>query len=396
MSVQTNSIDIDSLLGTVSRTAEQAPNPAPAVEMATLLRRLSSWSDATSLCRDVPIDLRLVNFVSDDGGMWLTLPGDDPLRRIDFKRDPANPKDPKIIHAQKQFCRMLGVPHGFFMSNRPSMRESLVRTWQSGLETDDKRAKCVARVRQGGSVTMLRALLPERAVPPRAFDIVATIRESFGSAVNVLFSHGDDRDDLVLHARFVFGDRVPVDGIDLHMGFDLVFSELGACPMTVDAIVHDPLHVTTYVASYGGEPFFGSKYEGLQPKELSDMFPGLLERIRAEAPDMAGAVRSASEGIYSIKQDCVSIVRSRGLTAAMRKAVFHEATQATDIVTKMDLARHVSLVSKDFDSLKGLALERAAGHYINLCFPRSLPEAHEEKSNEEAAQVRLENSAAAC
>lgn len=383
-------LDIDSLLGSMPKKSEPVVKPdKPDTGVTDLVRRLASWTDG---CRDVPVDLRLVSFVSDDGGMWLAMPDGSPIKRLDFKRDPSNPKDAKILHAQKQFCRMLGIPHAFLVSNRPSMRESLVRTWQSGLETEDKKAKCVARIREGGSVAMIRALLPERAVPPKACDIVKAAWDTFGGAVRLVFAHGDDRDDLVLHARFVFQDKLTVDGIDLQMGFDLVFSELGAQSMTVDAIVHDPANMVSYVASYGGEPFFSSKYEGLQAKEVAEMFPSLLTRIRAEASEMATAVKTAiSDGIYSARQDCVHITRAKGFTSAMRKAVFHEVTQATDIVSKMDLARHVASVAKDFDSLKALVVERAAGRYINLCFARALPDGDKETADageaQDAAQV---------
>jgi len=364
-------ISIDDLLGVVSQPAPQTKPVAVVAgeDLNTLEQRLANWSQG---CRDVFVDLRSVKFCSDDGGMFLTLPDGSAIRRIDFKRDPSNPKDVKIVHAQKQFCRMLGVPHTFFTSNRPMMRESIVTSWQSGLETDDKRSRCIARVREGSNVAMIRALLPERAVPPKACDVLHAVREAFGNSLKLVFAYGDDKDDLVFHARFLFEDRVPVDKVELFMGFDLVFSELGAHPMTVDALVYDPLHAVAYVASYGGEPFFSSKYDGLQPKEIAEMLPGLLARIRAGTAEFKQAVQSAIEnGIYSIRQDCVGITRGKGINASMRRAVFHEATQAEGISSKLDLAMHVALVAKDFDSLKGLVLERAAGHYINLCFARS-------------------------
>lgn len=370
-------LDIDQLIGATTVVAQ--PKAVQSEDTSWLARRLTLWSEG---CRDVFVDLRTVGFGSDDGGMYLTLPEGSSLRRLDFKRDPSNPKDPKIVHAQKQLCKMLGVPHTFFMSNRPIMRESIFKSWQSGLETDDKKARCVARIKEGSDVSMIRAILPERAVPPRAADVVVAIAESFGSSARLLFSHGDDCDDLVLHARFVFDDKVPFDGGEMLMGFDLVFSELGAHPMTVDSLVHDVTHAVSYIASYGGEPYFSSKYEGLQPKEVSEMLPGLLTRMRAEAQEFGVALKSASEnGVYSIRQDCVSITRARGINGGMRKAVFHEATQSNDISSRLDLARHVAQVAKDFDSLKGLALERAAGHYINLCFARS-PDVEQQEGGE--------------
>jgi len=141
--------------------------------------------------------------------------------------------------------------------------------------------------------------------------------------------------------------------------------------MTVDAILHDPAAMVSFVASYGGEPFFSSKYEGLQPKEVAEMFPALLARIRAQSAEMAETLKGASDGVYSVRQDCLSMTKARGVTSAMRRAVFHELSQGTETCTRMDIAKIVARVAKGFDSLKGLALERAAGRYLNLCFERA-------------------------
>ena len=379
-------IDIDELLGGVSQPF-QAGIPLddhPGEDVGALVRRLTEWSSGG---RDMFVDLRTARFRSDDGGMWLELPEGFLPRRIDFKRDPTNPQDVRIIHAQKQFCKLLGMPHTFFSSNRPAMRESLVKSMQAGLEADDKKGRCVARIREGASVAMIRALLPENTVPPKASDVLAAVAESLGPQGHLEFVFGDGQDDLKLHARFVTEDRVFADDLDFRMAFDLVFSELGACPMSVDAMVFDPLHKTFFAALYGGDPFFTSKYVGLQAQHVSEMIPSLLMRLRKESREMGAALEAGTADVYSVRQDCMSISRSKGLTAPMRKAVFHEAEQTEDIRSKLDLARHVALVAKDFDSLKRLALERAAGKYLNLCFSRGVPEETDGSDNGEEQET---------
>jgi len=377
-------ISIDELLGSVRPSDKGAPAPgAPGEDGDSLVRRLAEWSSGG---RDMFVDLRTVRFRAGDNGMWLDMPEGALPRRLDFKRDPTSPKDPRIVHAQKQFCRLLGVPHSFFSSNRPAMRESIVRSLQAGLDADDKKGRAVARIREGASVAMIRAIFAERAVPPRSSDVVSAVLKALGGNGGVEFAFGDGKDDLILHARFVTDDRVPFKGAEYRMAFDLVFSELGACPMSVDALVHDPVHKVSFAALYGGDPFFTSKYVGLQAQQVSEMVPALLERLRGEAGEIGTALRAATEGIYSVRQDCLHICRSKGLTAPMRTAVFHEAEQAGDIVTRLDLARHVALVAKDFDSLKRLALERAAGRYVNLVFSRAVPDEDTGNGEEETTQ----------
>lgn len=348
-------------------------------DVGPLVEKLSRCWEGT---KDIPIDLRTATFINDDGGMWIILPEGSPCKRIDFKRDSSNTRDPKVTLALRQFCRMLGVPHAFFVGNRPAMREAIVHTWQAGLESNDKRAKCVARVRQVGTVTVLRAILPERAVPPKACDIVRSVWEAYNDKVTLLFSHGDEKDDLVLHARFIFNEEFSVGGMDLRTGFDLVFSELGASPMSVDSLIYDVGSKVSYIASYGGEPFFSSNYEGLQPKDVAALFPALLCRIQSESAEFSSMISAAvSKKVHSANQECISLVRTPKFSASMRKAVFHEMAQSSDIETRMDVARHIALVAKDFESLKGVILERVAGRYLNLCFSRSLPDSKKETEN---------------
>lgn len=376
-------ISIDELLGVVPSDDGRKPMPDSGEDGEALVRRLAEWSSGG---RDMFVDLRTVRFRSDDEGMWLEMPEGVVPRRLDFKRDPTSPKDPKIVHAQKQLCRLLGVPHSFFASNRPAMRESIVKSMQAGLDADEKKGRSVARVREGASVAMLRALFAERAVAPYAADVVSSIRKALDGNGYIEFAFGDGKDDLILHVRFVTDDRVPFKDAEYRMAFDLIFSELGACPMSIDALVHDPVHKTSFAALYGGDPFFTSKYVGLQAQQVSEMIPTLLERLRGEDDEIGAALRSANEGVYSVRQDCLNICRSKGLNAAMRKALFYEVEQAGDIDTKLDLARHVALVAKDFDSLKRLALERAAGRYVNLVFSRAVPDEDEANGEEEGTQ----------
>jgi len=370
-------INIDELLGEIPSSIssgiplDEKPEPAPGEDVGALVHRLSEWSSGG---RDMFIDLRTAKFRSDDGGMWMELPEGFLPRRIDFKRDPTNPKDARIILAQKQFCKMLGMPHSFFSTNRPAMRESLVKSMQAGLEADEKKGRCIARIREGGSVAMVRALFPENAVPPRAVDIISAVVGSLGPEGHLEFVFGDGKDDLILHTRFVLKDSLMIHGKDYRIAFDMIFSELGAVPMSVDVMVFDPLHRVFFAALYGGESFFSSKYAGLQAKDVSDMIPILLMRLRGEWRELSEVMESSIDNVFSVQQACMSISRSKGLTAAMRKAVFHEAEQVDDISTKLDLARHVALVAKDFDSLKRLALERAAGKYLGLCFSRGIPD----------------------
>lgn len=334
-----------------------------------LAKRLQMWNKS---CRDLFVDLRMFDFNADDEEMCLISQDKEYFDRpLYFKVNPENPRDPKVLLAQKQFCKFVGVPHGFFMNNRPALRNEIVKTWQAGLDTDDKKARCIARIRESKDYCVIRALLPEANNLLQNHELMSLIEECSKQSTATFFlefSTGDTRDDLILHARFLSDQSFNVADTECRLGFSVTASELGASPLVIDTLLHHTESKTAYVASYGSEPFFSSKYEGIQAHEIKDMLPNMIERLLNEGPEMKDRIESEFRQVEP-HEECIKINTWGGVSRKFKRSLFHEASaQEDDMRTSWDFARHMCLIAKDFNSQKRLDIERMAGYYLNLAF----------------------------
>jgi len=338
-----------------------------------LRNRLKSWTDNS---RDLFIDLRSTVYTATPEDSYIEFSDKSFYdRRLYFKTDPESPKDPKVIHAEKQLCKLLGVPHTFFASNRPSLKMNIVKTWQAGLTANEAKAQSVMKIRESPDCSIIRAFVsPSKCVVP-LFELIDIVMQSVSTPVTIEFVHGDEKDDLVLHVRFLFDKeyRLFANEEPVCLGFSLVASELDASPLILDVLLHDKTHKTSYIAAYGGDPFFKSKHEGIKATQIKDVLAKMLDRIDNEAPQMiaaiTGKVSGSSEEYFYPEEELVDLLKTRGMSSKIRRAIYQQISECSeDIKTPWDLARHVSLVAKDQDFLKRLDVERAAGRYLNLMF----------------------------
>ena len=370
-------VDIDSLLN----GPEEIPSSTVAIEESNsteveqtgdinkLYNQLEGWNRS---CRDLFVDLRTVDFTVTEEDMILSFKDKNYFDKdIYFKIDPEHPKDPKTLQALKQFCKFLGIPQPFFSQNRPSLKMNIVKTWQTGLRADEKKGTCIARIRESKECCILRAMVPETYSTIQNHEIINTVRETLKVPFRLDYYEGDGRDSLILHTRFLFGDIFKILDLDVCLGFSITASELGASPLIVDAFLFDTLHKTTYIASYGTESFFKTKYEGLQPKDIKELLPKMVERIQLEAPEMKQTIEDFNKAIVPL-DECLLVRGWRGLPGKFKKALYQEmAEKGEDVKTHWDFALKMGLIAKDFDTPNRVAIEKAAGRYLNLVFEKS-------------------------
>jgi hypothetical protein len=341
-------------------------------DLESLIRRLRTWNEN---CRDLFVDFRSLHYFCDAEDEYIEF--DDRNfydKRIYFKVDPDNPKDPKVQLARKQFCKMLGIPHGFFIANRPSLKMNIVRTWQAGLSGEDDKARIIAKIRESRDCTILRAFTPVTKSIPLLHEIVEIIMRKSETSLILESVHGDGKDDLVFHAEFLLPEILEISGKKMRLGFSLIASELDASPLIFDGLIHDTESRTSAVFSYGADPFFKSKNEGIQATELKEMLPKMIQRIQQDKDVVVGNIEARQEAAGDLipERDCAVLGRMKGFSAKIRRAVYHEIRECeADISTPLDMARHVGLVAKDLDSLKRIVVERGIGKYLNLVFSRS-------------------------
>lgn len=323
-------------------------------------------------CRNILMDLRSVDFRATDEDMILSFRdkaffGKD----LYFKHDPDDAKNPSNIHAQKQFCKFLGVPHAFFKSNRPTLRDNIVRAWQAGLNAEDspKKYQCVVRIREKEDHAIIRAIVPIDYTMLDNHELLENIIKNVTYTHKLHLKSGVAQDDLVFHARFLFRNSFQIRGENICLGFAITASELGAGSLDVDILVHHVESDTTTIATYGGEPFFSCRYTGIRSDEIKELFPALIERINNEEREIQERIEAKLYGIYP-EVECSSIKNLKGFSTKFKKAVYHEVSEtADDMRTPWDFARHMGLIAKDFDILARTQIERSIGTYLNLVFP---------------------------
>jgi len=344
------------------------PDKKNGEEIEPVVKRLEQWNKS---CRDIFLDLRAVKFGADDEDMYLDYEDKSVYsKRIYFKRNPDDPKDPRILHPQKQFCKILGVPHKYFMDSRPTMKKQMVKLHQATFNADNgESAQFMARIRESSEHAVLRAILPMNHSLIQNYELMEIVQET-AKPEFLDFVNGDERDDLVMHARCIFKDEHMLFDKPVRVGFSLVGSELGASPLSVDVLLYECLSKTSYIASYGGDSFFKSDYAGIQPSDLKDMFPIMLQRIKEGLPDMLGCIQYAYKEVRP-EDEATKVSGWKGLPPKFKKALFHEACECQeDMGTVWDFARHMSLIAKDFDWKKRLIIEKASGRYLNLFFSK--------------------------
>lgn len=355
--------------------AEVIANPE---EIENLYNRLSMWHGN---CRDLLVDLRTVSYEISEEDTYLEFHDKSFYEsRLYFKVDPQNPKDAKVIHATKQLCKVIGVPYSFFASCRPSLKKNVFRTWLSGLGDDVKKSQNVLKIRESKDCNIIRAVtITTKSIIP-LHDLIGIIKDSLGVPVKLDEVFGDEKDDLVFHARFLFEKEYDFNG-PVCLGFSITASELDACPLTIDVLLYNKITKTYCSALYGGESFFKSDYKGLQSSSLKEMLPHMITRIEDEVEEMLSRISSKQQSyknsVFCAESDAIELCKAKGMSSKIKKAIYHQVSECIDeITTPWDLATHAGLVAKDFEILKRVQIEKAIGVYLNLFFSEGSTEEH--------------------
>lgn len=359
---------------TTDDTPDTAEEDTPEVSesktesISELVGRLKMWHER---CRDLFVDLRMIVYEISDEDSWIEFKDKSYYgSKLYFKTDPQKPKDPKIIYATKQLCKIIGIPYSFFAACRPSLKMNIVKTWQAGLADDTKKSQNVLKIRESKDCSIIRAVTPtSKSIIPLC-DLIQIIQETLTVPYNLDCVYGDEKDDLCLHARFLFEKEYTFNG-PVNLGFSVTASEIDACPLSIDVLLYNKVNKTYCIANYGAGAFFLSDYTGLQPSSIRDIIPAMLNRLEEEVQEIFSRLRKKQEEAtdFCAETDALDICKAKGLTSKIRKAIYHQVSELIEsIKSPWDLAMHVGLVAKDFEFQKRIAVERAIGNYLNLFF----------------------------
>ena len=271
-------------------------------ELEALIGRLKDYQQG---CENKALDLLTLRFESKEGEMRLY----NETRSYFFKNDPKNPKDPRITHAAKQFCTLMGMPFPFFSKNPEYMKNQLVTTWLPTLKKDKSTVLAKIRDTKESNKHIIRAILPVEFTNIPNHEIMAMVAEAVGNKFRVEFVIGDGRDDLLLHVRFVSTEQFQIGGESCSTGFSIIVSELGAAPISVETLLFRNESKGSMMAAYSGESYFQSNYEGIQPTALRELFPKLISNLTEQLQNLKDRIHSAMTKVTQ-KEDIAAILQN--------------------------------------------------------------------------------------
>jgi len=341
-------------------------------ELQTLITRLKEMQKG---CEDKCIDLQTLKFEAKESEMRLyevksglpTALG----QSYYFKSDPKNPNDPKITHAAKQFTTLAGVPYSFFSKNPEHMKNQIIGCWLPTLKPE--KAQVLVKLRKAQNGSIIRAILPVEFTNISNVDAISALTDAIGEEFTMEFAIGDERDDPILHVRLISNDTFDACGEKCSTGFSIIVSELGASPISVETMLYRVSSKASMIASYGGEGYFTSNYEGIQSTDLKDLFPKLVNNLKNQLPELKDKIQSAKDMVTK-KEDIKELLRGlrlrKGLSEKFHTLLFQELENDQSVANRWDFVNKMSVLAKDFDVVARLRVEKAAGELIGLCFEK--------------------------
>jgi hypothetical protein len=291
-----------------------------------------------------------------------------------FKNDPKNPRDARIIHAIKQFCGLMGLPYSFFAKNPEYMRRDMVSCWLPSLKPEKSSIMAKLRSTKEKENYIIRAILPVEYTNITNSQVMDAVAREVLDDYRIDFVIGDEKDELVLHVRFISKEEFEVCGEKCSVGFSVVCSELGASPLTVDTLLYRGQSKGSLLASYGGESFFSFEYSKIQKTDLQNLFPPLITHLGEKLTDIKQKIQEAKEHIQK-KENIQELLRSlrlvKGLNDKFHTMLFQELEKDDTVKTRWDFVNKMAIIAKDFDVAKRLKIERTAGNLLDLIFRKN-------------------------
>ena len=336
-------------------------------DMPQLIDRLKGLEQG---CDDHLIDLTMLKFDIHENEMKLF----NDFHNYYFKNDPKNPKNPRIIHAIKQFTGLMGVPYSFFSKNPEYMRRDMVSCWLPSLKPEKSSVLGKLRTTKEKGNFIIRAILPVEYTNITNSQVMEAVSREILDDYKIDFVIGDEKDDLILHVRFISKEEFEVCGEKCSVGFSVVCSELGASPLAVDTLLYRSASKASFLALYGGESFFSFEYEKIQKKDLQNLFPPLITHLRDKLIEIKQKIQAAKE-LTLKKENTPDLLRSlklvKGLNDKFHTMMFQEIEKDETVKTRWDFVNKMSIVAKEFDVKKRLIIEKTAGTMLELLFPKN-------------------------
>lgn len=336
-------------------------------EFSELLENLSRNSEN---CKDVVVDMRFLQFFVDDEEMYLL----DKAMNVKYMfKSFEDLSDKEKTLSIRQLCKMVGVPYQFFCDNRPVVRNQIVNSWmRSSAPEEGDETLMLLKVREGGSTSVIRAILPVEYVTVPLGDLLGYLTNypKTDALLHVDIVNGAERDAGVFHARVLFNELL--EGSEYSFGVALTTSELGVSDLLVDTFLYHNETKTYLFTQYGGVPFSKVQYTKVQPSEISEMLNALPTRVQQEAPRYLESLTEGEEAFPGVERACVLLSGKKGVPKKYKRAIHLEAENAHDDMANLkDFLKHAVMVAKDYPLSDRVHVERAAGTFGGLSYAKN-------------------------
>jgi len=254
------------------------------------------------------------------------------------------------------------------------MRRDMVSCWLPSLKPEKSSVLGKLRSTKEKENYIIRAFLPVEYTNITNSQIMEAVATEVLDDYNLDFIIGDERDDLILHVRFISKEEFEICGEKCSVGFSVVCSELGASPLTVDTLLYRSASKASFLALYGGESFFSFEYEKIQKTDLQNLFPPLIIHLRDKLLEIKQKIQAAKE-LTLKKENTQDMLRSlrlvKGLNDKFHTMMFQEIEKDETVKTRWDFVNKMSIVAKEFDVKKRLIIEKTAGSFLEMLFPKN-------------------------
>lgn len=342
------------------------------VSLSSLSEDLNNWYIN---CRDLFVDLREINFIATEEDLYIEFKDKSYYNsKIYFKKDINKFKNPEILYATRQFCKIIGVPFNFFLSSLPSMKMNIFKTWQVSVTDDESKALKILKIRESPGCTIIRAIVPvfKHFIPyyeiTQIIDqILSSITES---SYKVTSLYGIMKDDLIFSIRIVLNEKYFYNDT-LYIGFSITASDLDFCPLSVDLFLYIPEKKTDIICNYAGESYYQTGKRGIQAITLRDILPRIIHNLDRNMHEIIPRldIMPEEDSYFNPEIEVVKIGKYKGMTNAIKKAFYSKVVeQSFNMEDSWNFIMHLGDVAKEFGIIKRNEIEKAFGKYLNLSF----------------------------
>lgn len=271
----------------------------------------------------------------------------------------------------KQLCKLAGIPFTFFKKSTPDLAQEAFHEWVPLAKNPQVK---LAVKEYGTGKKVLRGVLPADYPEIRNSDILKSVTET-GLKFEVESAGWIDQIDApIMRTRFVVADisRSLGQDDDVHIGVDILSSELGACPLEVNLLLYRTICKNGAIAVYDGRPYFFFDYKQNMAFPVEDILDSVGKRIKEQQDQFFFSVENARRVLLDSNQAKL-IIAEMQKTEAINKGVAVKTIQNIDksaASTGWDVVNALTASARGFRDRLRLRYESAAGSLLGLRFDR--------------------------